>query len=701
MNASNSFRGIFIFVFIALLFLVELYEANPFYSLFLFFIITKTSGQGSGKALFFNGSSYVDLDTAFISLSFPVTITFWAKAPGNMENFPFSSNFDLAGYSGIRCRFNPTGQVTNHFGDGGGFSQYDRRTLISNNQITFNEWVHVTYILIGATNMSYYVNGIPISGYYAGSGGTIHQPNGKSSFGRAVHNSLWYYMNGSIDDFTIWNKALSQTEIRNLVCRRTDPNANQLLGYFDFDNPTANSVTGLVNGHTGTFGGNVATPISGASIGDTSYYAYPPPPTFNQTLSTGEVITIKNITNGTAGVQLYEVFSAPNSLNGLPSGNTLTGYFGIFLARTDNSNKTYQLEISNYSTTTQVYQRDANDDNTWSLLTPSSVNGTVATFSSNSYTSEYIVIRQQNCRVDLGSSIITCNPLSIWLKDQHLHPSKTYFWSTGTTGDSLLVTNPGIYFVQMDSLGCIQYDTIEVIAKPVLLDIGPDKDICSGDSIWVKDMYFSPLKNYLWNGTQPADSIKVGSTQLITVSVDSAGCSGSDSLQLTVNAYPPPVFDTLLDKCIEEPKVFSFPQGNYSFLWPDGSKNNYFAIDTQVTVTLITVSPCNDSTRHTLLITQNICDSPCHIFVPNSFTPNSDGVNDRFELGVSCTTTTFSFKIFNRWGTLVFKTTDPFFTWNGEYGGRVLSEGVYAYIMEYTSFGGEEVSENGMIHLIR
>lgn len=658
--------------------------------------------QGSGQALSFNGNSFVDLDTSFTDLNFPVTITFWLKASGTSAQRVFSTNSNTNAYAGIRCQFNSNGNANFHFGTGGGFTSANRRSINTINQVIFNEWTHFAYVINSSTSMAIYVNGVQVPGSYSGSGGSFYQPTGTSSFGRAIISTgNWAYLTGSMDDFSIWDKALNATEIRDLVCRKANPITSHLLGYFDFDNPVANSVNSSINGHIGSFGGSVTTPPSGASIGDTSYHAYPPPATFNQTLSTGEQIVIKNLTNGTEGIQVFEVQSVPNSLNGLPPGYSPSDYFGVFLARTDNSIKTYELEISAYTANTKVYRREANDSNNWSLLSPSSIIGTTATFTSNSYKSEYVVIREEECRVNLGTTILTCYPVSIWLKDQYYHPSKTYFWSTGVTGDSLLVTNPGIYYVQLDSLGCIQFDSIEVIAQPVLIDLGPDQTICSGDSVWVKDLHFSPSKSYVWNGTQTADSIKIGSTQVVIVEADSAGCAAIDTFQLTVEQYSPPVFETTLEKCIEEPKIFSFLQGDYSFLWPDGSTKSSFEVDTQRVVLLRTISPCNDTTVHTLNIIQNICDSPCKIFVPNSFTPNEDGVNDDFQLGTDCIIRSFKIRVFNRWGAMVYESNDPDFQWDGSYNGKILSDGVYIYTMEYTGYNGDVASENGLIHLHR
>ncbi|MFN9972999.1 MAG: gliding motility-associated C-terminal domain-containing protein, partial [Phycisphaerae bacterium] len=64
------------------------------------------------------------------------------------------------------------------------------------------------------------------------------------------------------------------------------------------------------------------------------------------------------------------------------------------------------------------------------------------------------------------------------------------------------------------------------------------------------------------------------------------------------------------------------------------------------------------------------------IWVPNTITPNNDGINDTFyAAGVNIEG--FHLKIFDRWGALVFESTDPEETWNGGTDGYYVQNGTY------------------------
>lgn len=103
-----------------------------------------------------------------------------------------------------------------------------------------------------------------------------------------------------------------------------------------------------------------------------------------------------------------------------------------------------------------------------------------------------------------------------------------------------------------------------------------------------------------------------------------------------------------------------------------------------------------------------VCVDNCPNYaLPNTFTPNGDGQNDLFIPFPFCFIERVEFKVFNRWGQLVFQTEDPNLNWNGSNGnGTELAEGVYYYVcrvFEQRVTGIEESTEvlSGYIELIR
>ena len=88
------------------------------------------------------------------------------------------------------------------------------------------------------------------------------------------------------------------------------------------------------------------------------------------------------------------------------------------------------------------------------------------------------------------------------------------------------------------------------------------------------------------------------------------------------------------------------------------------------------------------------------IFVPNVFTPNQDGVNDEFFIETSFTQSIQLF-ILNRWGEIVYETTELNSKWNGDINEKQASDGVYFYKYELVGINSDILTGHGNITLIR
>lgn len=89
------------------------------------------------------------------------------------------------------------------------------------------------------------------------------------------------------------------------------------------------------------------------------------------------------------------------------------------------------------------------------------------------------------------------------------------------------------------------------------------------------------------------------------------------------------------------------------------------------------------------------------VYVPNTFTPNGDNINDFLYLSAQGVEY-FKIEIFNRWGQKVFTTENPADLWNGEYKGTVVQEGVYPYVVYYKDKYSVDVQKlRGHINIIR
>ena len=88
------------------------------------------------------------------------------------------------------------------------------------------------------------------------------------------------------------------------------------------------------------------------------------------------------------------------------------------------------------------------------------------------------------------------------------------------------------------------------------------------------------------------------------------------------------------------------------------------------------------------------------IRLPNAFTPNGDGINDTFTVGDGVFIN-FQMQIFDRWGNLIFNSTNPSLGWDGTYNGTPASIGGYAYRVSFQDAGNTTIQQTGTLVLIR
>jgi len=96
-------------------------------------------------------------------------------------------------------------------------------------------------------------------------------------------------------------------------------------------------------------------------------------------------------------------------------------------------------------------------------------------------------------------------------------------------------------------------------------------------------------------------------------------------------------------------------------------------------------------------LSETICIDNCPEYeVPNIFTPNADGFNDFYVPFPYKFIESIDLKVFNRWGTLVFESTDPAINWDGKDmdSGNVVRDGVYFYTLKVNAIRLEGIVQN-------
>ena len=106
---------------------------------------------------------------------------------------------------------------------------------------------------------------------------------------------------------------------------------------------------------------------------------------------------------------------------------------------------------------------------------------------------------------------------------------------------------------------------------------------------------------------------------------------------------------------------------------------------------------CLDTAKETVVITGDDIFPPR---VPTGFSPNGDGINDVL-LVKGGPFISIDFKVYNKWGELIFTTTDPNTGWDGSRNGAYQPLGMYAYTIKAVTIDNKEYTKTGDIKLIR
>ena len=291
-------------------------------------------------------------------------------------------------------------------------------------------------------------------------------------------------------------------------------------------------------------------------------------------------------------------------------------------------------------------------------------------------------------------SIITqdtfiCNVDTVQLNTSTLSGGVTYAWSPSTGLSNTGISDPLAFpttstdyalAITETATGCTRHDTITVDVFSLPLVDFQDTTLCDGDFL---DLEVEVGDIWLWTSTDPAvdgsmsDSIRIQPTSpqdysvLVIGNFGNRTCSDSASLSVNVSsvtASAAPDY-SIINSGQSVDLTSSGDNGTalYSFSWDpstgldcDTCPNPVATPEetTTYTVTVTDTAGCTD----TYSVEIEVED----FLLPNVFTPNNDGINDVLLLNYYGDRL-YETKIYDRWGRLVFETTDPEVHWNGKF----------------------------------
>ena len=256
----------------------------------------------------------------------------------------------------------------------------------------------------------------------------------------------------------------------------------------------------------------------------------------------------------------------------------------------------------------------------------------------------------------------------------------SYLWNTNANSSSIQVSVAGLYWCEANKAGCKFRDSISITTSPPpVVNLGNDVSVCEGITVPLDATYLN--STYLWQDGSTNPTFLAINQGIYFVQVNYNGCKRSDTIK--VNHILKPKFTLGPDQYIcPGSNVILAPVVDpaWQLLWQDGGGNPTYTVTQEGIYSLTATNNCG-STFDEILISKGACK----VYLPSAFTPNGDGVNDVFKVIGAEAIGKFDLKIFNRWGELVFTTTDKTKGWDGKIKGRPLQETtLFVYILNYT-----------------
>lgn len=264
---------------------------------------------------------------------------------------------------------------------------------------------------------------------------------------------------------------------------------------------------------------------------------------------------------------------------------------------------------------------------------------------------------------------------------------------------------------------CSATDSINIIVSPYpYVNAGKDTTICFGDKVQLHGdvlsttFTWSPTTSMINSNTLTPTAGITKDTYFILTAKGYEQCpkSKTDSVLVTVRPRVNAFAGNDTTVTVGEPLQLH-GIGGEQYAWSPGIflnntgianptaifSNNVDLVKYRLTVT--TAEGCKGTDDISIVVFKT---GP-QIFVPDAFTPNGDSKNETLYPVIVGMRTLEYFRVYNRYGQLLFSTREQNKGWDGRFGGKEQPSGTYVYMVQAVNYKGESVSKKGAVVLIR
>ena len=296
-----------------------------------------------------------------------------------------------------------------------------------------------------------------------------------------------------------------------------------------------------------------------------------------------------------------------------------------------------------------------------------------------------IVFTQKNSlKIDLGNDSIFCNTVSKSFDITQPDIDAVYKWNDASGNKTYTSTKPEKVWASITNFcGTVKDSVYFTMITTPTVNVGKDYIFC--DNVSPVSLTVGKAANdeiYLWSDSKNSTSNTFNTAGKHWVDIKNKCGIASDTMMISVVVSPTVSIgpDTALCGYFNLPLDAGNP--GLAYYWePTGETTQSIVANKQV-IYKVTVTDANGCFGKDEMRVKDDCKSKW--FIPTSFSPNGDMINDEFApVLINCEN--YSLHIYSTWGEKLFETTDPFAKWDGMYKGRILEDGNYIYTINFKS----------------
>jgi gliding motility-associated-like protein len=281
----------------------------------------------------------------------------------------------------------------------------------------------------------------------------------------------------------------------------------------------------------------------------------------------------------------------------------------------------------------------------------------------------------------------------------------TYRWQDGSTKPTLKVTDAGIYSLTLRFGGCRVTDSFELKIFNKKQGIVLDSIVCTPQ--YRINPKVEGAKQYRWldGSTQPfLDVSKAGVYQVLAYN---GVCYADLSYKLAFHTLPLAHLKRDTVVCQDLGTTHLNLKADWlgaQYVWSTGDTTPSVVVTKSGLYFVALKNTCGS-----LWTSSYVSFKSCYAsYIPNAFSPNGDNQNEEFQIYPASEVAKIrTFKVFDRWGNMVFVATNfaandaPNHGWNGMLNGRILKPDVFIYLVELETKKGEVYFQRGDVTLMR